>query len=279
MGVDPSSVSRQVAALEAALDVRLFDRTTRRLGLTEAGRRYLARVIPILDALGEAADAARDALSEPAGLLRVTSSVAFGERWLMPRLPAFRAKHPQIDLSLHLTDSVVDIAEEGIDVALRLGPRVEGSLIAVKLFDTDYRVVAAPDYIARHDRPDTPADLQEHAGIMFPFPGFRSRWRFRERDSKEVAEAAPRAALTVSNALAIRRAVLDGLGVALLAGWTIDDDLASGRLIDLFPEFEVSAADFDTAAWLVYPSRDYVPARMRVFIDHLRRTRRQIQGA
>ena len=122
-GVDPSSVSRQVAALEEQLGLRLFERTTRRLHVTEAGRIYLDRVGPTLDAMDEAADAARDIVSEPSGLLTVTASVAFGERWLMPRVASFRAAYPRIELDLILSDAIVDLAGEGVDLALRLGPR------------------------------------------------------------------------------------------------------------------------------------------------------------
>ena len=270
-GVDPSSVSRQVAALEEALGIRVFERTTRRLDLTEAGRLYLARAAPALEAMDEAADAARDAVSEPSGLLRVTTSVAFGERWLIPRVATFKAAFPRIDLDLILTDAVTDLAAEGIDLALRLGPRPEtGSLVFAKLFDTPYRVVASPSYLRRVRPPKAPEDLSSHDGILFRLPAFRTAWRFREGPDSEVVEALPRPTLTISNALALRRAAMAGMGVALLADWTIAEELAAGELVDLFPGHQVSAGQFDSAAWISYLSRAYVPTRMRVFIDHLR---------
>jgi len=272
-GVDPSSVSRRIAALEAELDLLLFERTTRRLGLTEAGRVYRDRIAPIVDALDEAADAARDTVAEPSGLLRVTTSVAFGERWLMPRLASFRAAYPQIEIQLLLSDATVDIAAEGIDLALRLGPRPEGALVAAKLFETRYRAVAAPSYLDGRTVPTVPADLADHDGILFALPRFGTAWRFRQSTDAPVEDVTPRRALTISNALAIRRAALDGLGVALLADWTVRDDIANGKLVDLLPTHEGTATDFDAAAWIVYPSRDYVPARLRVLIDHLRRAR------
>ena len=270
-GVDPSSVSRQVAALEAALGIRIFERTTRRLDLTEAGRLYLDRAAPALEAMDEAADAARDVMSEPSGLLRVTTSVAFGERWLIPRLATFRAASPRIDLNLVLTDAVTDLAGEGIDLAIRLGPRPDtGSMVVAKLFDTPYRVVASPDYLDRKGRPSTVAALAQHDGLLFRLPAFRRGWQFRRGPGGGITEALPRPALTISNALALRRAALAGMGVALMADWTIGEDLASGALVDLFPDHEASAGRFDSAAWIVYLSRAYVPARLRMFIDHLR---------
>lgn len=270
-GADPSSVSRQVAALETALGFRIFDRTTRRLDATEAGRMYLDRAAAGLEALDEAADAARDVMSAPSGLLRVTTSVAFGERWLIPHVASFRAAYPKIRLDLVLTDAVADLAGDGIDLALRLGPRPEtGSFVVAKLFDTPYRVVATPDYVARAGHPATPADLAHHDGLMFRLPAFRSDWHFRARGGGAVEHALPREALTISNALGLRRAVLTGMGAALLADWTIAEDIASGALVDLFPDWQVSAGTSESAAWIVYLSRAYVPTRLRVFIDHLR---------
>lgn len=272
-GIDPSSVSRQIAALEDNLGVRLFERTTRRLSLTEAGRIYLDRVGPLMEELTAARDAAHDSMAEPSGVLSVTTSVAFGERWLMPRVASFRQAYPKITLDLRLTDAVVDLVAEGIDVALRLGPSVTGAVVAAKLFDTRYRLVAAPEYIERHGAPKSLEDLQNHTGLFFSLPGVRSDWQFRKVQGAPVHVASPPAGLTISNALALRRAALDGLGLALLADWTTAEDIKNGRLIPLFEELEASVSGFETAAWVVYPSRAYVPARLRVFIDHLRSNR------
>lgn len=272
IGVDPSSVSRQVAMLEADIGIRVFDRTTRRLDLTEAGQLYLERAIPALEAMVEAADAARDVMSEPSGLLRVTTSVAFGERWLMPQIASFRAAFPKIELDLFLTDAVTDLASERIDLALRLGrPPETGSLVAAKLFDTTYRIVASPDYLAKAGRPAQPSELADHDGLLFRLPAFREKWRFRPHNGGPIEEARPRQSLSISNALALRRAALSDMGVALLADWTISEDLASGRLEDVFPTYDVSAGHFDSAAWILYLSKAYVPARLRAFIDHLKK--------
>ena len=272
-GVDPSSVSRQVAALEDELGIRVFERTTRRLDITEAGQLYLDRARPALEAMDEAADAARDVLSEPSGFLRVTTSVAFGERWLISRVASFHAAFPQIEIDLLLTDTVNDLAGDGIDLALRLGRRPEtGTLVAAKLLETSYRVVCSPDYLEKSGRPMHPSDLAQHNGLLFPLPGFRDAWRFRRHSETKTMEALPRPALTISNALALRRAALSGLGVALLADWTIVDDLVNGELVDVFPNHDVSAGEFDSAVWLIYLSKAYMPARLRLFIDHLKQS-------
>lgn len=277
-GTDPSSVSRQIAALEEELGVRLFERTTRRLSLTEAGRVYLDRIAPLLEELSVARDAAHDSVHDPSGVLSVTTSVAFGERWLMPRVASFRDAYPKIILDLRLTDSVVDIASEGIDMALRLGPSISGAFVASKLFETRYQVVAAPSYIEKYGAPQSLQELQRHTGLFFSLPGVPPDWRFRKNERSAVRIASPNTGLTISNALALRRAALDGLGLALLADWTIADDVDDGALVPLFTDWEASISGFDTAAWVVYPSRTYVPARLRVFIDHLRSRRGTVKS-
>ncbi|MEO1193206.1 MAG: LysR family transcriptional regulator [Pseudomonadota bacterium] len=269
-GVDPSSVSRSIAALEAALGIRLFERSTRRMVPTEAGLVYSDRIGPLLDALSEAADVARDVVSEPSGRLRVTTSVALGERWLVPRLADFRARHPRITLDLRLTDTDLELAAEGLDVALRHAPRVEGAYVVTKLFDTRYRVVAAPAYLCRRGRPSRPEDLAAQDAIGFSLPGHGPRWRLYDRKQKRRLTVVPQIVMTVSNALALRRAAFEGMGVALLADWTIAADLASGALIDLFPDVDARATDEKASAWILYRDRRSMPARLRLFIDYLK---------
>ena len=266
-GVDPSIVSRQIKGVETALGFRLFDRNTRRLNLTEAGRLYLERVRGLLEELDAARQEATDVMSQPSGRLRITASTAFGERWLMPRMPEFAARYPGITLDLLLTDNVVDIAQDGIDLAIRLTPQPVGALVARKLMDTRYHVVASPDYLDRVGALSAPGGLRDRDCLLLPLPGYRSQWRFR-RDGV-VTEVSVQGRITVSNALALHRAARDGMGPALLAGWIVEDDLKSGRLVDCLLGWEVSAADFDTAAWLVYPSREYVPGKLRAMIDRI----------
>ncbi len=266
-GVDPSIISRQIKGLEEALGFRLFDRNTRRLHLTEAGRLYLERTQGLLDELEAAREEATDMMSQPTGRLRMTASTAFGERWLMPRMRGFAAKYSGITLDLWLTDSVVDIAQDGIDLAVRLMPQPEGALVARKLLDTRYHVVASTAYLASAGFLMTPNDLEYRDCLLLPLPGYRSHWRFRKNGV--VTEVPVTGRMTISNPLALHRAARDDMGPALLADWIVADDLKSGRLVDCLPGWDASAADFDTAAWLVYPSRHYVPGKLRTMIDHL----------
>ncbi len=268
----PSSVSRTVARLEAALNLRLFQRTTRSVSLTEAGAAYLQRVSVVLDALDEANDAVRGAdAGAPGGLLRLTASVAFGERMLVPLLGDFRERYPAIRLELLLTDATLDLVEERIDLAIRLAPGVSGDLVVTRLFSTRYRIVASPAYLARCTPISQPEDLAAHACVTMSLPGHRSEWRVRRSGGAESALAIPiESPVTVSSALSLRSLALEGLGPALLADWLVADALTEGRLVDLFPDHEATAADFEAAAWLVYANRAYLPPKVRVAIDYLK---------
>ena len=266
LAVDPSAITRAVAALEASLEVRLLQRTTRRLSLTDAGTAFLERVQPLVAELDRAADDARSAGSEVRGSVRVTASVAFGQTVLVPLLPALHQAHPRLQVELVLTDAVIDLVAERIDVALRLGPAVDSSLVGSRLMPVRHRVVASPAYLKKHGRPRTPQDLARCDCLRFPFPGYRTQWLFRDREG-DVQTVPVAGWLVMSTALALHRAALDGLGPALLAGWLVDADIAAGRLVDLFPTHEATATGFDGAAWVLHHSREHVPRRVRVFID------------
>lgn len=273
-GLDPSSVSRTAAQAEAALGLRLFQRTTRRLSLTEAGARYLARVEAVLEELARARDDAEEADARLSGTLRLTASIAFGHHRITPHLGAFRAAHPNLALELILTDAVVDMVAERVDLAVRLGPAVAGDAVVSKLMDTRYEVVASPDYLARAPALAAPADLAAHRCVLIDLPGFRSEWRFRDAggavETRDVETIAVAGDLILSSPLAVRQVALDGLGPALLADWLVDADLAEGRLVALFPDRQAAAGAFDTAAWLVYPSRAFLPRKTRAGVAFLR---------
>ena len=266
--VDPSIVSRTIAGLERELGFRLFDRTTRRLHLTEAGSIYLQRSLTLVAELDAARDEASDALTQPSGLIRITASTAFGVHWLTPRLHSFMAEFPDIAMEIVLTDSLVDIAAERIDLALRLAVRPSGDLIATRLMDTHYRVVASPAYLDRAGALAEPGDLAGRQCLLLTLPGYRSMWSFRRGGENQQVGVQGR--LAISSPAAIRRAALDGMGPALLADWMVATDLRSGALVDLLPDWEATAADFDTAAWILFPSNAYVSRKVRVLVDYLK---------
>ncbi len=269
LDLTPSAVTRAVAALEAALGARLLQRTTRKVALTEAGAAYLDRVRPLLEELDRAGDELHANTGQVRGVVRVTASVAYGQTVLVPLLRALHAAHPALEVDLLLSDAVVDLVSQHIDVALRLGPAVDSSLIGLRLRPVRYRVCASPAYLRKHGRPRTPADLARCDCLRFALPGYRTQWTFRDREG-HTEVVAVRGWLVMSTALALHRATLDGLGPALLGDWLVDGDIAAGHLIDLLPEHEVTATNFDSAVWLLYASRDHTPQRVRAFVDFVK---------
>ena len=272
---DPSSVSRTIASLEDELHVRLFQRSTRRMTLTEAGAKYLARIEPLIEEIDHARDEALAISVRPIGTLRLTASIAFGYKCIAPILPKMRKAFPELRVELLLTDVNVDLVSEGVDLAVRLGPSLDTGLIGVRLFNTRYRVCVSPSYLescGQQGKPlALPADLSKHKCLLLNLPDYRSRWLFRDQNGT-IDTISVHGDIIISNPLVLTACALDGMGPALLANWLVDEALGNGTLVDPFPGYAVSATDFETAAWLLYPSRAYLPNKVRVMIDFLRKS-------
>ena len=270
MNMDASNVSRIVAAVEHEIGLRLFDRTTRRLRITEAGEQYLARIGPLLEELEAAREDAHQTAIEPQGHLRMTSSVAFAIEKIVPLLPAFGEAYPKITVELLPSDANLSLLDQGLDMAVRLAAAPKGDLISTRVLRTRYRVVASPEYVSRTGSLRSPNDLAERNCLRFALPDFRSRWLFRADADGPVHEVDVDGSMHISNALALRDATRASMGPALLADWLIDRDLEDGKLIDLLPAWDCTATEFDTSAFILYPSRSYLPQKTRVMIDFLR---------
>ncbi|WP_299424471.1 LysR family transcriptional regulator [uncultured Shimia sp.] len=268
LDVDPSSVSRSLAALEAELGVRLFHRTTRKLSTTEEGAAYLQRVAPLMEEMRAAAQAAVGARQEPAGTLRLTASVAFACQKIVPVLAAFSERYPEISVEVISSDTNLDLVEQGIDLAVRLAPAPKGDWVSSKLMDTRYHLVASSAYLERAGGLATPVDLRDHDCLRYALPGIGDVWRFRA--GSEAFEVNVTGRHKFSNALALLEAARQGLGVALLADWLVAQDLATGQLVELCPQYQGTVSNFETAAWVLYPNRRYLPRKTRVMIDFLR---------
>jgi DNA-binding transcriptional LysR family regulator len=246
LSLDPSSVSRTVAALEDELGVRLFQRTTRKLSLTEAGHGYLARVAPLVDELEHAREEAlalsKGANNQAQGTLRMTSSVSFGTIQLAPLLPEFHRLHPQLKVELLLTDANLNLVNDRIDLAVRLGSQFEGDAVLTQLMRTRYRVCASPSYIAAHGAPATPSELAQRRCLLLSLPEFRHEWHFK--DAKGNIESVPiDGDIIISSPLALRRCAIDGLGPVLLTDWLANEAIAD---------------------------RTYLPLKVRVMVDFLK---------
>lgn len=267
--MDPSSISRSIAGLESELGFRLFQRTTRKLAPTEAGNEYYDRVQALVGEFDRAGEAAMDLVSLPTGTLRVTACTSFGQRVLAPILPKLRSQYANLTIDLVLADHHVDMVEEQIDIAVRFGSRPEGDFIASKLVARRFHVCASPAYIEKFGKPAHPSELENLDCLLFSMPGYRSAWKFRDASNK-IFKVPVSGHLLVSHGVTMTACAVAGLGPSLLPDWLCRDEIAGGSLIDLFPEYECTATDFNTAAWLIYPSRAYLPTKVRVFVDFLR---------
>lgn len=269
--LDPSSVSRAIAGLEEELGIRLFQRTTRQLSPTEAGKTYFDRIEPLIEEIQQATDIATDVSGQPQGTLRVTAAASFGLKQIVPLLPKFQQLYADLTVDLLLTDAVVDLVAERIDVAVRLGLLADSTLIAQQLMRTHYTVCASPSYLQKSPPLQQPSDLTNHNCLLFPLAGFRSRWIFKDR-SGELSEIPIRGQTITSSAIALQQCAIAGMGLALLPSWLVGADLQAGTLVNAFPDYAVTATDFNTAVWLVYPSRAYVPLKVRLFIEFLKQS-------
>ncbi len=258
-----ATVSKAVSRLEARLGARLFNRTSRRLALTDAGRQLSERAAHIL-AEGEAAES--DCLAQsvtPRGLVRLAAPMSFGLREVAPILPEFLTAFPDIAVDLHLSDAMVDLIGEGFDAALRIGVLPDSSLIARRLRPMSLHVVASPAYLARRGRPTHPLHLAEHACLGYAYQQTPDLWRFT-RDGEEAA-IRPSGPLRVTNGDALTPALLAGLGIAMLPAFIVDEDLAAGRLEAILTDWTMPSA----ALHLVTPPGGPRPARVEALAEFL----------
>ncbi len=267
--IDPSSISRSIAGLEEELSLRLFQRTTRRLELTEAGEIYLNRIKPLLNEFDHALDEAHKVSTGTSGTLRITTSVSFAQVCILPLIAEFKHLYPHVKLELLLTDSVVDLVAEGIDLACRLGPKSDSELIGTRLLEPQYHVCVNPDYFNSHPHISQPNDLEQHNCIVFTLPEYRSQWLFKDKKSN-LSRVKINSDLSISSAFALRECARSGMGPVLLADWMINEDIKNGKLITILNEYQVAAENFDSAIWLLYPSRNYLPNKTRIMIDYLK---------
>ena len=264
LSVSTSAVSRQVAELEAHLDVRLLNRTTRRLSLTEAGQAFYERCVQLLADLEETESSVRSTAVEPKGTLRVTCGVTFGERYLAPAIAEFAGLHPQVSFDVDLSDRVVDLVEEGFDLAIRIGPVGNQALVSRRIGSTQFVCCASPAYLARHPAPVTPADLEQHACLGYTYAAVTSAWTFESRDgTRHTPRILPRHRLNNGRMLAELAAA--GLGIVLEPDFIVAPEVRSGRLQRLLADYQPPRSPIAA----VYPSRRHLSAKVRSFVDFL----------
>jgi DNA-binding transcriptional LysR family regulator len=257
LGLSKSVVSSRVSGLEARLGVRLLHRTTRRLSLTSEGAQLHEHCVQMLAAADEAVDTASDVGGRAAGLVRVTVPVGFGLAEMTQMLPSFFRRHPDIRVELALSDRTVDLVADGFDVAVRFSPQLRDTSLVARRIGSDRRVVcASPAYLARRGTPRDPDDLASHDC----FVRLRGEWVFRGGRTVAVSGS-----LIADNVVVLRRVLLGGIGIASMPYSVVAGDLAAGRLVAVLGDHPFD--DFNL--YVVYPHRRHVPARVRVFVDHL----------
>lgn len=257
--VSTSYVSRQVTRLEQRLDVRLLHRTTRTVRLTEMGQVYYERSREILDQLQALESEMADLQEKPRGLVRITAAGEYAEQFVAPAIAEFVMKYPEVSIDLDTSMQVVDIVEQGFDIAVRMSALSDSSLIARKVEPRRLMVCASPLYLQQHGRPNSPDDLRTHNCLVFP----DMAWRFKFPDS--IKELKVRGTWTSNNGRALVAAASRGLGIVRLSDYYFNKALETGELETVLAEYEVD----DAATWIIYPNRQHIPTRVRYLIEFL----------
>ena len=268
LGMTPSAVSRHVTRLEAAIGGSLLQRTTRAFALTELGQAVHAACARMVAAAQEVNTLAGDHAGTPHGLLRISAPVVFGQAWLAPRLPALLDRYPGLDLQLTLADRMVDLVEEGVDVAIRIARELAPGLAARPIRAVRYRLVAAPDWLARHGTPTEPAALAGHRCLYLGYGAFGERWSLRHKQDGQTVTLRIPPRVTLNNSAAIVAMAQAGGGIGLVPDFSPVAALASGSLVPVLDDWEILEPYVGTAFAVYTPTRHLAP-KVRAFIDHL----------
>lgn len=263
LGLSPSGVSRAVSRLEERLGVRLLHRTTRSVTLTDEGERLYAQVGPLLSGIEDAALAAAGDSQAVRGRLRVSLDPMFARQVIAPQLAAFLARYPALELEIVTRDELGDLVADGIDVAVRFGVPPSSSLIGRKLLETRVLTVAAPAYLAAHGRPATPKDLVNHRCIQFRDPVTRRPFEWEFHRKGKVVPVETTGPLLVTDSGIMFAVCIAGAGIAQVLAVSVQDALADGRLVELFPDW----AEERFPLYAFYPSRKNSPPKVRAFVD------------
>lgn len=263
LGVSRATVSHQIASLEKHLGARLFNRTTRRVTLTEVGRAYLARCREILAEVEMAEAEASELTGTPRGQLRLSAPVSFGILYLGEPITQFATTYPEVEIQVQLTDRFVDVVAEGFDVVVRISQHEESSLIARPLARCRLSICASPTYIERYGLPRLPGELADHRCLYYSNDLRKGDWVMHRNDETEHVRV--RGPICANNGDILRYAALQGLGIVSLPAFFVEQDIRGGRLREILPEWSPGALNIN----VLYPSRSHLTAKVRVFVDFL----------
>ena len=271
-GVAPAIMGRRLDALEEHLGVKLLVRTTRRISLTHEGSAFLEDCQRLLSDVANAEASVSEGGVKATGHLRITAPAGFGRRHVAPLVPRFRAEHPDVTISLNLSDRVVDLAGEGFDCAVRVGDLPDSSLVSVRIADNRRLCVATPEYLARRGTPRAPAELVQHDCLTLSSDASQTRgWAFRVPQpdgSTEVVHLKPGGPLDCSDGQVLHDWCLGGWGIAWRSTWEVEAEIAAGRLVAVLEDFAAPP----NGIYVVFPQRKHLPLRVRMFVDFLKNT-------
>ena len=257
-----SVVSKYVTRLEERLGARLLNRTTRRLSLTAAGRVFYERSRRGLEEIEEAETEVSRLQGKARGLLRVNSPMSFGILHIAPLLPEFLAENPEVSVDMNLDDRKVDVIEEGFDVSIRITDLPDSSLIARRLGPCRHAIVAAPAYLEKHGVPRVPDDLRDHNIIAYQYQESATDWHFLTEDKEQITVPVS-GSIQMNNSLALREALLGGIGITRTPTFVVGEDIAAGKLVSLLPNYQT----LEVSIYLVYPQRRHLSPKVRAFVD------------
>ncbi len=263
LDMSKAAVSRYVVDMETRLGVRLLHRTTRRLSLTDEGQVFYARSKELLAELQEAEDEITSRSDAASGLLRINAPFTFGILHLAPLWGAFKAQHPKVTLDVTLADRLVDLVEEGYDVAIRIATLESSTLVSKRLATTRMVLCASPTYLAQHGTPTHPADLAQHSVISYSYWATKDEWRFNGPQGPVSVKTNP--CIHTNSGDTCRAAALSHQGVILQPTFLVGKDLSDGTLVELMPEYR----SIELGIYAVYPTRKHVSAKVRALIEFL----------
>ena len=263
LAMSKAAVSRYVGDLESRLGVRLLHRTTRRLSLTEEGQVFHARCKELLSEVDEAEAEITSGIADASGLVRLNVPVTFGIRHLAPLWGEFKALHPKVTLDVTLSDRLVDLVEEGYDMAVRIAALPNSTLVSKRLSTTRIVLCASPQYLEAHGTPRHPRELAAHAVIAYSYWSTKDEWHFDGPQGKVSVRTQP--CIHTNSGDTCRAAALAHQGVILQPTFLVGEDLAAGRLVELMPEFR----SIEVGIYAVYPTRKHVSPKVRLLIDFL----------
>ena len=263
MNLSTSVVSHHVSKLERSLGVPLLQRSTRRLGLTDAGAKYLARARAIVEEADDLFKDTRNLGDMPSGRLKLSVPPGVAEYLATPAILEFLERHEEIDITLDVTDRVTDLIAEGLDAAIRMGEMHDSTLKCRRVAEITFTLCASPAYCARHGTPEQPEDLTDHRIAHWPSRTGQSLWIFT--DDKRTINVAQEGRIVANSVSSLHRAVLDGLAIAALPDFLVRDDLSAGRLVALIDGFGIDSLQI----WMVWPENFVEPYKLRLLIDHM----------